>query len=299
MSNVLATTNLVRRFGRTTVLNNLELAVAEGDIYALIGINGAGKTTSIRILMNVLQPTSGLAEVFGRDSRSLSSKDFTRIGYVSQDQDLPEGMTVAFLLRYLKPFYPDWDDALTAKLLREFEIPGNRKVAHLSHGMRIKAALIASLAYRPRLLVLDEPFTGLDPLVRDELIQGALAHAEGTTVLVSSHDLAEVESLATHIGYLDQGRLQFSEKLDTLTGRFREIEITADRELPLPSPGHQGWLHLKSSANRVCFIDSQFDHGRTMAAVRSVFGEQLQVAVKPMQLRAIFLALAKAARKTA
>ena len=133
-------------------------------------------------------------------------------------------MTVGYFMAYLKPFYPTWDDARASELLREFDLPLDRKLKHLSRGMWMKTALASSLAYRPPLLILDEPFTGLDPLVRDELIEGVLDAAEGATILVSSHDLAEIETFASHIGYLDRGRLQFSEEMTSLVARFREME---------------------------------------------------------------------------
>src|SRR5580704_15142551 len=135
-------------------------------------------------------------------------------------------MTVGYFLKYLSAFYPAWDHALEGELVRQLQLPLDRKLKHLSRGMRMKAALASSLAYRPRLIVLDEPFTGLDAMVRDELIEGLLARAEGTTIFISSHDLAEIESFASHIGYLDRHRLQFSEELETLSARFREIVLT-------------------------------------------------------------------------
>jgi ABC-type lipoprotein export system ATPase subunit len=138
----------------------------------LVCPNGAGKTTTIKILMNARQPTEGIAEVFGRDCRRLSPEDFTQIGYVSQNQQMPEWMTVEYFMNCLRPFYPQWDGERAQELLRQFELPPDRKIRNLSHGMRMKAALASSLAYRPRLIVLDEPFTGLDALVRDELIEG-------------------------------------------------------------------------------------------------------------------------------
>src|SRR5205809_7139017 len=135
-------------------------------------------------------------------------------------------------MNYLKPFYPQWDAERAQELLRQFELPRDRKIRNLSRGMRMKAALASSLAYRPRLIVLDEPFTGLDPLVRDELIESLLESADGASILISSHDLAEIESFASHVGYLDRGRLQFSEEMTALSERFREIEITLDGAPP-------------------------------------------------------------------
>src|SRR4030095_14049943 len=126
--------------------------------------------TTIKILMNIHKPSAGSAEVIGVDSRRLGPEEFAKIGYVSENQEMPEWMTVEYFLAYLKPFYPTWDDARAAELLRVFDLPRQRKLRHLSRGMATKAALTSSLAYRPRVLVLDEPFGGLDPLVREQLI---------------------------------------------------------------------------------------------------------------------------------
>ncbi|HVX66708.1 MAG TPA: ABC transporter ATP-binding protein [Bryobacteraceae bacterium] len=297
-SSVLQTTGLTRQFRRTIALDQLNLAIPEGAIYALVGVNGAGKTTLIKILMNILRPTRGRAEVFGRDSRCLSPADFRDIGYVSENQELPGAMTVASFLAYLKPFYPGWDDACAAALLRDFDLPPGRKLRHLSKGMGLKAALVSSLAYHPRLLVLDEPFTGLDPLVRDELIDGVLSQAKGTTVFISSHDLADVERFATHLGHLHKGRLRLSEEMTALMQRFRDVEIAAVCEA-LPSALPKTWMAAEFAAGRVRFVESQFENGRTLAEIRRVFGEQAKVAINPMPLREIFLTLAKAARMEA
>ncbi len=186
MSDVLKTIELAKRFRGNTVLDGLNLTVPEGSLYGLVGPNGAGKTTTIKILMNIIQATGGRAEALGTDSRKLGPKEFAQIGYVSENQEMPEWMTVAYFLAYLRPFYPTWDEIREKELLRQFELPLDRKLKHLSRGMRMKAALASSLAYRPKLIVLDEPFTGLDPLVRDEFIQGLLENAEGTTMLISS-----------------------------------------------------------------------------------------------------------------
>src|SRR5580765_6803536 len=139
---------------------------------------------------------------------------------------MPGLITVQYYMDYLSNFYHSWDLLLATNLLRQFELPLHRKLRHLSHGMKMKAALASSLAYRPRLMVLDEPFTGLDPLVRDELIESLLDTAEDTTIFISSHDLAEIETFASHVGYLGYGSLKFSEEMAVLTARFREIEIT-------------------------------------------------------------------------
>ncbi len=299
MSDILRAIDLSKRFRKAVVLDRMNMAVPEGSVFALVGPNGAGKTTTIKVLMNIHEPSSGHSEVFGRDSRRLSPRDFTQIGYVSENQEMPEWMTVEYFMSYLKPFYPEWDDARAGELLRQFDLPLDRKLRHLSRGMRMKAALASSLAYRPRLIVLDEPFTGLDPLVRDELIESLLDSADGATVLISSHDLAEIESFASHVGYLDRGRLQFSEEMTSLAERFREIEITLAGPSPPPAQWPAAWFNAETSAAVVRFVDTQFQQERTLAEVRRLFGEVQGISVNSMPLRAIFVTLAKAGRKAA
>src|SRR5581483_3030300 len=274
MSAVFRAVGLGKRFGRgAAVLNGLDFEVPAGSVFGLIGPNGAGKTTTIKILMNILQPSFGRAEVLGRDSRQLGPDEYAGIGYVSENQELPEWMTLEYLLSYLKPFYSTWDDARAADLVRRFELPRGRKLRHLSRGMRMKAALVSSLAYRPRLLVLDEPFSGLDPVVREDLIEGVLESAGETTVLISSHDLAEIESFVSHVGYLDGGRLQFAEEMASLSARFREVEVTVDSPATIPDasqwPAH--WLRPEKAAALVRFVETRFDQERTTAEVRRVF----------------------------
>jgi ABC-2 type transport system ATP-binding protein len=215
----------------------------------------------------------------------LGPGDFTQIGYVSENQEMPEWMTVRYFLDYLSGFYPAWDRALADDLVRAFQLPLGRKMKSLSRGMKMKAALASSLAYRPKLIVLDEPFTGLDALVRDELIEGLLARAEGTTILISSHDLAEIESFASHIGYLDGGRLQFSEELEALSARFREISLTFEAPPALPRDWPANWLQPEIAGPVVRFIDT-----------RRLFPEYRDMAANAMPLRSIFVSLAKANR---
>jgi ABC-2 type transport system ATP-binding protein len=291
------TENLSKTYRDAAALIGLNLDVPEHGIYGLIGPNGAGKTTTIKILVNLIRAGSGRAELLGVDSTKLSPRELAQVGYVSENEELPEWMTVDYFLEYLKPFYPTWDDALAAELVCQFELPPDRKLSQLSRGMRMKAALASALAFRPRLLVLDEPFAGLDPLVRDDLIEGTLAAAEHATILISSHDLADIESFVSHVGYLDQGRLQFSEEMAALANRFREIEIVTDR--PSPSPLPAGWLNVERSDHLVRWVDTHFEQDRSLAEIHCVFGDARDIATKPMPLRSIFVTLAKAARKEA
>ena len=296
MTCAIRTQGLKKKFRRTPVLEGLDMEVPSGSIYGLVGTNGAGKTTTIKILMNIFPPTAGRSEVLDVDSRRLGSGQFAQIGYVSENQEMPGWMTVGYFLDYLSHFYPAWDRALAAELVRQFQLPLDRRLRHLSHGMRMKAALASSLAYRPKLMVLDEPFTGLDALVRDELIEGFLPRAENTTIFISSHDLTEIESFASHIGYLDRGRLQFSEELDMLRGRFREVVVTLDGVPQSPREWPATWLQQETGSATVRFIETRFDQERTAADARRVFPGFRDMAVSAMPLRSIFVTLAKAAR---
>ena|SRR5665213_3562837 len=300
MSNVICATDLVKRFRGVHVLDGLNLTVPEGSVFGLAGPNGAGKTTTIKILMDILRPSSGAATVLGIDSRALGPDALANIGYVSENQEMPEWMTVEYLLAYLKPFYPAWDDERARQLVRQFDLPLDRQLRHLSRGMRMKTALASSLAYRPRLLIMDEPFSGLDPLVREDLIDGLLESAGETTILISSHDLGEIESFASHIGYLDRGRLQFSEEMTSLTARFREVEVVVDSPpllLDRPWPAH--WLRPETAPALVRFVETHFDPERTAADIRQLFGNVRSISAHPMPLRAIFVTLARAQSKAA
>jgi ABC-2 type transport system ATP-binding protein len=299
MNSAIRTEHLSKGFRRVEALNNLDLDVPMGAIYALVGPNGAGKTTAIKILMNIFPASSGRAEVLGADSAGLAGRAFASIGYVSENQHLPDWMRVDAFFAYLRPFYPSWDRDVENELVKHFQLPLDRKLASLSRGMRMKAALASALAYRPRLIVLDEPFGGLDPLVRDELIEGLLERAPEATIFLSSHDLAEIENLASHVGYLEQGRLRFSEEMTALAQRFREVDLTLDRPSTSPENLPSTWLHVNASAAVVRFIETRFDEDRTSAEIRRLFGNVRNLTFTPMSLRSIFLAMAKAERDSA
>jgi ABC-2 type transport system ATP-binding protein len=291
--------NLSVAFGTVRAVEDLNLTVEEGAIYGLVGPNGAGKTTAIKSLLNIIGRAGGHAEIFGRDSRLIGEQDFAQIGYVSENQEMPLWMTVEYLMRYLKPFYPTWDDARAGQLLEQFDLPPDRKLRHLSRGMLMKTALASSLAFRPRLLVLDEPFSGLDPLVREQLIEGMLESAEDSTILVSSHDLGEIETFASHIGYMDHGRLVFSEEMTSLTTRFREVEVTVDEPADIDHDPRwpEQWLRPEVSPAVVRFIDTRYDPELTAAEVRELFGSVRDISARPLPLRSIFLTMARASRR--
>jgi ABC-2 type transport system ATP-binding protein len=295
---VIDVVDLTCRYRRFEAVHGISFSVAAGTVFALLGPNGAGKTTTIRALMNILQPSGGEARVLGADSRRLGPSELQSIGYVSENQEIPRWMTVAELLAYCKPFYPSWDDALCRKLVADFGLPLNVKIGRMSRGMRVKAALVSALAYRPRLLVLDEPFSGLDPVVRDDLVRGVLERAgeEQWTVLISSHDLDEVERLVETVAFLDHGRLAVCEPLATLQGRFRKVDVTVagmDTEsVPVPDAG---WIGLSRSGRVVRFTDTLYAGSASEQRIAARFpGARLDV--QPMTLREIFVALARHTR---
>ncbi len=294
--NIIETNRLSRRYWRTEALRDLTLAVPTGSVFALLGSNGAGKTTAIKVLMNLLEPSSGEARVLGVDSRRLGEKERAQIGYVSENQKLPLWMTVAQLLDYCRPFYPTWDRALEAKLLAEFALPPDRKLKHLSRGMLMKAALLSTLAYRPKLLVLDEPFSGLDPLARDDFVRGVLEASElgDWTVLVSSHDIEEVERLADHVALLENGQLRLTETTESLLGRFRRIEVTVAGPVSIGAPP-AGWGEFEQKGGLVRFIASDFGRGTTEEGCREYFPGGTVLA-HPMTLREIFVTHARETR---
>jgi ABC-2 type transport system ATP-binding protein len=291
------TQGLTKRFGRVRALDGLDFSVPQGSVHALVGANGAGKTTLIKILMNIFRASDGTASVLGLDSRKISGKAFAAIGYVSENQDLPLWMRVGAFLAYLRPFYPTWDRQLEAQLIQQFDLPLDRKLKHLSRGMRMKAALASALAFRPKLVVLDEPFSGLDPMVRDELGKALLDRAADSTIFLSSHDLAEIEGFATHLAYLESGRLRLSEEMSSLLARFREVEVTFDAPAVIPVNLPPNWLQFKASASIIRFVDDSFNEEELRAEISRQFGPVRNATFAPMTLRAIFLALAKSARR--
>lgn len=160
----------------------------------------------------------------------------------------------------------------------------------------MKAALVSALAFHPKLIMLDEPFGGLDPLVRDELIEGLLERAPEATIFVSSHDLAEIENVASHVGYLEDGRLQFSEDMTALMARFREVELTLESPSASEQKWPESWMQIDVSGVVVRFIESRFEEARTRADITRLFANVRDVTFAPVSLRAIFLAMAKAGR---
>jgi ABC-2 type transport system ATP-binding protein len=291
--------NLHKRFRKVDAVQGLSLQVPAGQVTAFLGPNGAGKSTTIKCLLNLHQPDSGSATVLGTDSRKLGPAQFAQLGYVSENMELPLWMRVEQFLDHCRPLYPTWDKAFEAKLMRQFDIPLKTKLRDLSRGTRMKAALLSSLAYRPKLIVLDEPFSGLDPLVRDEFIHGLLelTEQEGWTVFVSSHDIEEVQRLADRIALISGGKLALDESSDSLQARFRRVQLLLPNEQPYSTQLPRHWMHAEQAGRVLRFICSQTDDlGQLESDVSRSFPGSEHIEIEGMSLREIFIALARAYR---
>src|SRR6516165_3680206 len=227
MSAVARLKNVTKRFRGQLALDDVSLEVPSGVVAALLGENGAGKTTSLRILLGLLQPDSGEAEVLNLDSRTQGDEIRCRVGYVPERPTLYEWMTVAEIGWFAAGFYRAGYLPRYRDLVKEFELPEDRKIKELSKGMRAKVALALGMAHEPEVLVLDEPTSGLDPLVRRESLESMVdVAAAGRTVLLSSHQIAEVERVADIVAILRQGKLVAVERLDDLKLHTRELTLT-------------------------------------------------------------------------
>ncbi|MFT5127546.1 MAG: ABC-2 type transport system ATP-binding protein [Rhodothermales bacterium] len=297
MEPIIQIENLHKRFGKTEAVRGLSLTVPAGGVLAFLGPNGAGKTTTIKTMLNMLPPDSGQVRLFGQDSTRLKPEVFCDIGYVSENQQLPEWMTVQQFMDYCAPMYPNWDAEFAAKLLADFDLPPDRKLKQLSRGMKMKAALLCSLAYRPKLVVLDEPFSGLDPLVRDEFLRGLLelTETEGWTVFISSHDIDEVERLCDSIAIIDAGQLRLHESVEELQARFRSITASADAEFAtVVTP--EGWHSLEVSGRSLRATVANFVNEDGIRETLAEFADVTSLSCEPMTLREIFISLARTYR---
>ncbi|MEP7325857.1 MAG: ABC transporter ATP-binding protein [Gemmatimonadota bacterium] len=215
---VISVTELTRRFGATTALASVSLSLPRGAVYGLVGANGAGKTTLIKHILGLLRAESGSVRVFGLDPVADPVAVLSRIGYLSEENDLPGWMRVDELIRYSRAFYSAWDDGYAEELLQAFALDPAAKVRTLSKGQKARLGLLVALAHRPELLVLDEPSSGLDPIVRRDILGAVIrtiAH-EGRTVLFSSHLLEEVEQVADHVTLISHGAIVLSAPLEAI-----------------------------------------------------------------------------------
>lgn len=222
--------NLSRRFGNKLALDNVSLEIPAGIVMGLVGENGAGKTTLIKHILGLLKAQSGLVRVFGRDPVTEPADVLSQIGYLSEEGDVPTWMRVGELLRYAAGFYPTWDEEYAQGLVRKFGLDVGATLSKLSKGQRSRAGLVIAMAYHPPLLVLDEPSSGLDPIVRRDILSAIIRTIadEGRTVLFSSHLLSEVERVSDRIAIVKSGRILLTSTLDEIKENHQRITFVFD-----------------------------------------------------------------------
>jgi ABC-2 type transport system ATP-binding protein len=287
---VIETSNLRKSYGDVEAVRGLTLRVPAGTICGFLGRNGAGKTSTIKMLLGMTAPTSGDARVFGlrADVSAESVEIRRRTGFVSEDKDLVDYMTVAEIIRFTASFYSRWRDDLEHRYLRTFDLPSHRRIATLSRGMRTKLALLLALSRGAQLLVLDEPTAGLDPATTEEVLQALVSHvaAEEMTVFFSSHQIVEVEQIADRIAILDRGKLVVSGVLDDIRERYRRVHVVFDRDAP-PTTFSGPGVERSRRDGRVLTVFASDDVERIVAAARALGPTAIDVS--PVSLKEIFL----------
>jgi ABC-2 type transport system ATP-binding protein len=266
--------NVRKDFGRKTVLAGVNLSVSAGQTFAFLGRNGAGKTTAIRMLLGLLKPTSGQVRVLGLDPRTQALEVRRRVGYVAEDQVMFGWMRVAQLMSFMSPFYPTWDGKWARELSERFELPMATKVKHLSKGQGVRLALLLALAHRPRLVILDDPTLGLDPIMRKEFLRDLVTYLQGeqVTVFFSSHLLYEVEPVADAVTILDRGRIVRTASTEDLRANVKRLIVPVSAESLLRSL--PGLLDLSRSGRQaIAVVD---DIAAALAALQKA-GTQVDV----------------------
>jgi ABC-2 type transport system ATP-binding protein len=224
---VIDVNEISRTFGTKRALDRVSFRATEGKVYGLVGANGAGKTTLLKHLLGLLRAQSGSVRVFDRDPVRDPVGVLSRVGYLSEDRELPEWMRVDELMQYTQAYHPTWDAAYARELLDTFALDPSRKIKELSKGMRAQAGLVAAVAHRPELLILDEPSSGLDAVVRRDILDAIVRTVadDGRTVIFSSHLLDEVERMSDHVTMMHEGRVTLNGELDDVRRRYRRSRV--------------------------------------------------------------------------
>jgi ABC-2 type transport system ATP-binding protein len=293
--NAIDVSNLSYAYGRVAALRDVTFSVPEGALYALLGPNGSGKTTLLQILMGLRRAKSGDLSIGGTSSGALAMRDRARIGYVAEGQRLPGWMRLEQLEAYLAPLYDTWDKQLADMLRERFDLDPTRKIRALSRGEQMKAAVLCALAPRPRVLIMDEPFTGMDALVKDELARGLLESAgdQGWSVLLCSHDIGELETLADWVGFLDRGTMRLSEPMDHLRDRFMRVDATFPEGAAQVESLPADWMNVERAGTRVAFVVARTEDDFIQRTILPRLGAGARIDVRPATLRETFVALAK------
>ena len=287
---VIEATDLKKSYDTVEALRGVSLQVPPGSICGFLGRNGAGKTTTIKVLLGMAKPTSGTARVFGlaADAPDSSLEIRRRTGFVSEDKDLYDFMTVHEIVRFTASFFPRWRADLEQRYLRSFDLPADRRVKSLSRGMRTKLALLLALCRGAELLILDEPTSGLDPAMNEEVLQALVKHvgSEEMTVFFSTHAIAEVDQIADRVVIVDRGRVVVAGALDDIRERFRRIQLVFEGEAPELKFRAAGVERVSRKGRVVTVLSSAgsngiLDEARALGAT--------SVDVVPVTLKEIFL----------
>lgn len=289
LASVIETQELTKHYGSFTAVRSLNLRVHGGRTTGFLGRNGAGKSTTIRMLLGMTHPSSGTATLLSRPITDEKANCEARkhVAYVGEDKQLYAYMTVEQLIRFTRSFYSDWQEETHLRLLRQYQLPKDRKVKALSKGMRTKLALLLALSRRPELLILDEPSEGLDPVSIEELLQEMVtAAANGTTVFFSSHQISEVERVAEQVCIVDKGQLVADLAMDDLRQDYRRITLGFS-EVPRPEKFQiPGIRRVKTEGRQVVLI-ANHDADAVVELARSMGPATLDVT--PIGLREVFL----------
>jgi ABC-type multidrug transport system ATPase subunit len=245
MTSVLEVSHVTRRYGAKIALNDVSLSLGKGKVLGLIGENGAGKTTLIKHILGQLAAQEGTVRVFGLDPVAQPAEVLANIGYLAEEDGLPGWMRVHELQRYFEGFYANWDQAYAETLREAFKIDRKARIGQLSKGQRARVGLMAALGYRPELLLLDEPSSGLDPIVRREILTSIVraVAGENRTVLFSSHLLNEIERVADEVAMIRDGEVVFYGSLDEVKESHQRVTLlfAEARSLPPSIPQTFGW----------------------------------------------------------
>jgi ABC-2 type transport system ATP-binding protein len=230
----LETRDLWRKFGKFEAVKGVSLSVPKGTVFGLLGVNGAGKSTIIKMVMGHLRPTAGEILVLGRTLWEDLVEIRRRVAYVSENRYMYDWMTVEESIRFTRAFHESWDDRKAADLLRRFSLPPEKKVRQLSRGNRARLCLLLALSFNPELIILDEPTSGLDPIVRRDFIENIVTEIadEGKTVLFSSHIVEEVERVADYVGIINEGELLLVSTIDDIKASYKRVRYATNGTRP-------------------------------------------------------------------
>ena len=283
--------NLDRRFKDKQALSEISLTVPAGSVFGLVGENGAGKTTLINHMLGFLKAQTGSVKVFGFDPVINPPEVLSRIGYLSEDRMLPDWMRISQYAGYLRNFYPRWDQSLEKELMETFELNPKQRIKSLSRGQRARAGLLCALSHRPELLILDEPSSGLDVIVRRDILAAIIRNvvSDGRTVVFSSHLLEEVERVSDHLAFLNSGRIVLQGPLEEVLSAYGALSLRFSESISGPPdiPGVVHWLGADRDWTAIC--NGEIDRVR-----QHVSEHKIEVtADRPASLDEVFVATAR------